>query len=59
MKNLRKIIALFAFIFVIGIYLTIRTVNTSLNKTESPKETVKVQKDTLNSTTTKKKIKTV
>lgn len=59
MKNLRKIIALFAFIFVIGVYLTIRTVNTSLNKTESTKETVEIQKDTLNSITTKKKIETV
>lgn len=46
MKNLRKIIALFAFIFVAGICITVITINTSLNKTETPIETVKVQKDT-------------
>ncbi len=59
MKNLRKIIALFAFIFVIGIYLTIRTVHTSLNKIETPKETVEIQKDTTTFLKAKKKIKTV
>lgn len=47
MKNLRKIIALFAFIFVAGICITVITINTSLNKTEIPKETVEIQKDTL------------
>ncbi|MFY9242329.1 MAG: hypothetical protein WAO74_04810 [Polaribacter sp.] len=47
MKNLRKIIALFAFIFVAGICITVITVNTSLNKTEVTKETVEIQKDTL------------
>lgn len=49
MKNLRKIIALFAFIFVAGIFLTIRTVNTSLNKVDKNQNqtTVEVQKDTL------------
>tara|TARA_R110002126_G_scaffold291781_1_gene457928 strand:- start:1104 stop:1283 length:180 start_codon:yes stop_codon:yes gene_type:complete len=59
MKNLRKIIALFAFIFVVGIYLTIRTVNTSLNKTETPQETVEIQKDTTYLLNAEKKIKTV
>ena len=59
MKNLRKIIALFAFIFVIGIYLTIRTVNSSLNRSEAPTETVKVQKDTTYLLKAEKKIKTV
>ncbi len=59
MKNLRKIIALFAFIFLLGIYLTIRTVNTSLNKTETPRETVIIEKDSINSLTAEKKIKTV
>jgi hypothetical protein len=47
MKKLRKIIALFAFIFLTGIYLAVRTVNTSLNKSETPQETVEIQKDTL------------
>ncbi|EAQ42800.1 MULTISPECIES: hypothetical protein [unclassified Polaribacter] len=47
MKNLRKIIALFSFIFVAGILITVVLVNTTLNKTEIPKETVEVQKDTL------------
>ena len=59
MKNLRKIIALFAFIFVIGIYLTVKTVNTSLNKTEIPKETVEVQKDTTLLLKSDSKVKTV
>lgn len=49
MKNLRKIIALFAFIFVAGILITVRTVNTSLNKVDKNQNqtTVEVQKDTL------------
>ena len=46
MKNLRKIIALFAFIFIAGIGVTVLTVKTSLNKKEAPKETVEIQKDT-------------
>jgi hypothetical protein len=59
MKNLRKIIALFAFIFIIGIYLTVKTVNTSLNTTDTPKETVEIQKDTIYLLKAEKKIKTV
>ena len=48
MKNLRKIIALFAFIFLAGIFIAVITVNTSLNKTDTSKETtVEIQKDTL------------
>lgn len=47
MKNLRKIIALFAFIFLTGICITVITINTSLNKSDIPKETVEIQKDTL------------
>ena len=48
MKNLRKIIALFIFIFIAGIFITVITVNTSLNKPELQKETtVEIQKDTL------------
>jgi hypothetical protein len=47
MKKLHKIIALFAFIFVAGIFVTVMTVNTSLNKTMHTNETVDIQKDTL------------
>ncbi len=46
MKNLRKIIVLFAFIFIAGIGVTVLTINTSLNKKETPKKTVEIQKDT-------------
>jgi len=59
MKSLRKIIALFAFIFLVGIYLTIRTVNTSLNKVETSKETVDIYKDTTYLLKAEKKIETV
>jgi hypothetical protein len=47
MKNLRKIIALFTFIFLTGVFSTIITINTSLNKIEPKQETVENQKDTL------------
>ncbi|MEE9408788.1 MAG: hypothetical protein V3V28_12015 [Polaribacter sp.] len=47
MKNLRKIIALFLFIFIAGIFVTVITVNTSLNKTVHSNETVEIQKDTV------------
>tara|TARA_B110000967_G_scaffold112551_1_gene115162 strand:- start:2460 stop:2633 length:174 start_codon:yes stop_codon:yes gene_type:complete len=47
MKHLRKIIALFTFIFLTGILITVITINTSLNKTEIKKDTVDTQKDTL------------
>jgi hypothetical protein len=47
MKHLRKIIALFTFIFLTGILITVITINTSLNKTEITNETVEVQKDTI------------
>lgn len=47
MKNLRKIIALFAFIFLAGICITIITINSSLHKTEIKNETVEIQEDTL------------
>lgn len=45
MKNLRKIIALFLFIFIAGIIVTAVSINTTLNKKEEYK-TVKT-KDTL------------
>ncbi len=47
MKNLRKIIALFTFIFLTGIFITVITINSSLNKKDIPKETVEIQKDTI------------
>ena len=47
MKHLRKIIALFAFIFLTGILITVITKNTSLNKSEITNETVELQKDTI------------
>lgn len=47
MKHLRKIIALFIFIFLTGIFITVITINTSLNKTEITKENVEIQKDTI------------
>ncbi|WP_198519815.1 hypothetical protein [Polaribacter sp. ALD11] len=47
MKNLYKIITLFAIIFITGIFVTVITVNSSLNKFESQEKTVEVQKDTL------------
>lgn len=47
MKKLHKIIALFVFIFITGILVTVITVNTSLNKHDSQKEIVEIQKDTL------------
>lgn len=47
MKNLYKIITLFLIIFVTGIFVTVMTVNTSLDKFETTKKTVEIQKDTL------------
>lgn len=48
MKNLRKIIALFLFIFIAGIFVTVITVNSSLNKVdEIHNQTVEIQKDTV------------
>ena len=45
MKNLRKIIAFFLFIFITGIIVTVVSINTTLNK-KIPTELVKT-KDTL------------
>jgi len=48
MKNLRKIIALFTFIFLTGIFITLISIHISLNKKESPiKPTVENHKDTV------------
>jgi len=46
MKNLYKIITLFAVIFIAGIFLTVITVNLSLNKSEIKEKTVEIQRDT-------------
>ncbi|GFD78157.1 hypothetical protein HER15_09705 [Tenacibaculum mesophilum] len=44
MKNLRKIIALFIFIFITGIIVTVVSINTTLNK-KTPSKVV--TKDTI------------
>lgn len=59
MKNLRKIIALFACIFILGIVVIVNSVNTSLNKEDDPQKTVEIQKDSTNILKSQKKIKTV
>ena len=59
MKNLRKIIVLFAVIFITGIAVTILTVNSSLNKTEVPVKSSEVQKDTTYLLKAEKKTETV
>ena len=48
MKNLRKIIALFLFIFITGIVVTVKTVQKTLHKTELPQKTVDAKKDSIN-----------
>jgi hypothetical protein len=45
MKNLRKIIVLFSFIFFTGILISVITIGTTLNKQVTPIETVALQKD--------------
>lgn len=56
MKSLRKIIALFAFILIGGICITIATIHASLNKSEFKNETtVEIHKDTLYLLKTEKK----
>lgn len=59
MKNFRKIIALFVFIFLTGIVVTVLTVNSFLNKSNSDQELIEAQKDTtylLNAEQTSKRI---
>lgn len=62
MKNLRKIVALFALIFIIGVYLGIQTITRSLNKVDekpTPQESVEIQKDTTYFLKAEKKTKRV
>lgn len=47
MKNLRKIIALFLFIFITGIVMTVKTVQKTLHKSDFPQKTVDMKKDTI------------
>ena len=56
MKQLHKIIAFFAFIFLTGILITVITKNTSLNKSEITNENVELQKDTIYLLKVEKKI---
>lgn len=46
MKNFKKVIGLFLVIFLIGICVTVVTVNSSLNKPLEKEEMVTVKKDT-------------
>ncbi|CAM1341233.1 conserved hypothetical protein [Tenacibaculum amylolyticum] len=46
MKNLRKIIILFLFIFLTGIVVTVVSINTTLNK-KVPSQVHKTKKDTV------------
>ncbi|WP_170062911.1 MULTISPECIES: hypothetical protein [Polaribacter] len=55
MKNLRKIIALFLFIFITGIVVTVMSINSSLNNNNVEKELVEIQKDTLSLLNAEKK----
>jgi uncharacterized membrane protein YciS (DUF1049 family) len=55
MKNLYKIVTLFAIIFVVGIFLTIATLKSSLNNFDALEKTVEFQKDTIYSLKIKKK----
>jgi hypothetical protein len=48
MKNLRKIIALFLFIFITGIVVTVKTVQKTLLKNELPQKTFEAKKDSIN-----------
>lgn len=59
MKNLRKIIVLFAVIFITGVAVTVMTVNSSLNKTEVPVKSSEIQKDTTYLLKAEKKTETV
>lgn len=47
MKNLRRIIALFLFIFITGIVVTFKTVQNTLRKTELPQKNVDAKKDSI------------
>jgi hypothetical protein len=55
MKNLRKIIALFTFIFIVGIFTIVISIKTSLNIIDNSNQTVEIKKDTLYLLNTEKK----
>jgi hypothetical protein len=55
MKNLRKIIALFTFIFIVGIFTIVISIKTSLNTIDNSNQTVEIKKDTLYLLNTEKK----
>jgi hypothetical protein len=55
MKNLRKIIALFTFIFIVGIFTIVINIKTSLNTIDNSNQTVEIKKDTLYLLNTEKK----
>lgn len=55
MKNLRKIIALFIFIFLAGILITVININKTLDKS-IPTETVEVHRDSLPTSTVNKTV---
>ena len=59
MKNLRKIIALFAFIFIGGVVITVVTVNSTLNTQKSEQELIEVQRDTTYLLKAEKKTKAI
>jgi hypothetical protein len=56
MKNLYKIVSLFAIIFVAGIFLTVTTIKSTLNKFDALEEGVQLQKDTTDLLKVKNKI---
>lgn len=47
MKNLRKIIALFIFIFIAGIVVTVKKVEKTLRNRELPQKSVDIKKDSI------------
>ena len=55
MKNLRKIIALFLFIFLAGILITAISINKTLDK-KVPTETVEVHKDSIHTSDVNKTV---
>lgn len=59
MKKLGKIIGLFAFIFIVGIVITVDTVNSSLNNKKSEQEILEIKRDTTYLLKAEQKTKTI